>query len=197
MSLRDFKLGLIVIEKFKFPQGSLKNAEHHFSDRFYFITFTNVNRFLVTIADLNRLKKKAVSHAKTHQDLAVQFRKTYSGISHFQNFSDPFWKHNNRTVSRFRAPSFPRPPCCQTCPLQLVLKQTSIPLKCDILTSNLYIIVRAVKQSSFRLLDIFLLLSFRNLELRGRAAQRPHSEEICIKGQFWGIKRAKKCCIVG
>ena len=57
MSLRDFKLGLIVIEKFKFPQGSLKNAEHHFSDRFYFITFTNANRFLVTIADFNGPKK--------------------------------------------------------------------------------------------------------------------------------------------
>ena len=55
MSSKDFKLGLIVIEKFS--QDSLKNAKHQFSDRFYFITFTNVNLFLVAIADFNGLGK--------------------------------------------------------------------------------------------------------------------------------------------
>ena len=43
MSSKHFKLGLIVMEKFIFPQGSLKNAEHQFLDRFYFITFPNVS----------------------------------------------------------------------------------------------------------------------------------------------------------
>ena len=40
---KDFKLGLIVIKKFNFSQESLKNAKHQFLDRFYFITFSNVN----------------------------------------------------------------------------------------------------------------------------------------------------------
>ena len=57
MSSKYFKLGLIVIKKFKFSQDSLKNAKHQFSDRFYFITFTNVKLFLVTIADFNWLGK--------------------------------------------------------------------------------------------------------------------------------------------
>ena len=44
-------------KKFHFPQGSLKNGVLHFSDRFYFITFPNVNWFLVTIAYFNGLRK--------------------------------------------------------------------------------------------------------------------------------------------
>ena len=57
MSSKDFKWGLIVIKKFKFSQGSLKNADHQFPDRFYFIPFTNVNWFLVTISHFNGLRK--------------------------------------------------------------------------------------------------------------------------------------------
>ena len=57
MSSKDFKWGLIVIKKFKFSQGNLKNAKHQFWDRFYFITFTNVNSSLVTISHFKGLRK--------------------------------------------------------------------------------------------------------------------------------------------
>ena len=43
MSSKDFKQAFVEIEK----EGSLKNAEHQFSDMFYFITQPNVNRFEV------------------------------------------------------------------------------------------------------------------------------------------------------
>ena len=46
MSSKDFKLGLIVINKFKFSQGSLKNAKHRFTERFCFIPPPNVYGFL-------------------------------------------------------------------------------------------------------------------------------------------------------
>ena len=52
MSLKDFKLDFIVIEEFKFLQGSLQNLELQFSCRFYFISF-QMSIFLVIIAYFN------------------------------------------------------------------------------------------------------------------------------------------------
>ena len=43
----------LVIEKFNFPQGSLKNATH----QFYFIIFPNVSWFLAMISHLNGIRK--------------------------------------------------------------------------------------------------------------------------------------------
>ena len=72
MSTKDIKLALIVIEKYKFSHGSLKNAKYQFLDRFFVMTFTNVNWFMVTKAYFNGRRntfKKAVSQAKIHRDL--------------------------------------------------------------------------------------------------------------------------------
>ena len=46
---KDFRLAFIVIVKFKFSQGSLKNAKHQFSNIFYFITRPNVNGLKVML----------------------------------------------------------------------------------------------------------------------------------------------------
>ena len=96
MSSKDFKLGLIVIEKFKFSQGSLKNVAHQVSDKFYFITFTTVNWFFVTIAYFDRLRKTFENpHCKLK---SIEFWPRY-GIKQFRYFlilriCDPHFQHS-------------------------------------------------------------------------------------------------------
>ena len=75
MSSKDFKQAFVEIEK----EGSLKNAEHQFSVRFYFITFPNVNWFLVTISHFNGLKKS--------------FQMLYRKLKSIQNWSRNRAKH--------------------------------------------------------------------------------------------------------
>ena len=131
-------LGLLVIEKFNSSQGSLKNAEHQFLDRFYFITFTNVNWFLVTIAYFNRLIK--IFQRPYHMLKSIKIRTRYQGkiclgISNFKT-SHPhrvFLHFTSRArVSRTTQSTFPRLSCCQTCmdlrPKHLIFTGISRPL---------------------------------------------------------------------
>ena len=57
MSSKDFKMAFIVIEKFKFSQGSLKNAALQFSDSFCLISQSNLDGFGLTMRHLDRLGK--------------------------------------------------------------------------------------------------------------------------------------------
>ena len=86
--LQDFKLGPIVIEKFKFSPDSLKNPEHQFLDRFYFRINYNVNWFLVTITDFNGLRKIFEKMYRKVKSIEIWPRYRAKSVSHNFHFPD-------------------------------------------------------------------------------------------------------------
>ena len=107
MSSKDFKLAFIVIEKFKFPQGSLKKAVHQTSE-LWKATLTKglIPGGYVLNVDFGEYwdLSKAASYAKIHRVLTEISSKTVSHFFHFWECCSHLPSDNNKSVSPFRAP---------------------------------------------------------------------------------------------